>query len=533
MIRLIIVDDEKTTRNSLQEYISWNKLGIVHVFTAQNGLDALEMAKKTKPDILLTDIRMPKMDGIELAFKVRKLYPDCAIIFLSGYTDKEYLKKAIHLQAISYIEKPISIEEVKAVIRRTVQERLKRAEENAKEIKLRENLARSLPLIRREIAVELVKGEADPAELAEKYGEVFLNLPSAEFFTPVCLLVNWHPEVEEGTKISLKRDILDILSGKNFPKFSVCLAGFEDDEKIIIIFAGRCRQNQTADILEQLIAAKFPRLSKGRFNLSAGIGPTVRSLANLPQSYRKAVATAANTQFYARPGRIHTYRGPTSARFQPEKELFQHFRAYLSRNERLRATELVEELTAKIRFTPEDNINRVKNIYFNLLLIIFEVARDRGFIYPYDENEKNYIWEEIEKIKTLSELSSYINLNIESVFSRMEGQNAVPNKTYEIMTYIKENYAAKDLSVQSIADHIYLSHTYLCAFFKKNTGKTINEYITEIRIEKAKELLREGKMKLYEIADHVGYTDPNYFSSLFKKHTGCTPSQFKEKIGLC
>jgi two-component system response regulator YesN len=97
------------------------------------------------------------------------------------------------------------------------------------------------------------------------------------------------------------------------------------------------------------------------------------------------------------------------------------------------------------------------------------------------------------------------------------------------MKFIRDNFANKKLSIQMIADNTYLSKTYLCSFFKKSTGKTVNEYIMEIRIEKAKELLKENRVKLYEIATNIGFNDSNYFSAIFKKYVGCTPSEFREK----
>lgn len=122
MIRLMIVDDEEMTRDGLKNSIQWDELGIESVETANNGLTALEKASVFKPDILLTDVKMPKMDGIQLAGHFRMKYPECKIIFLSGYTDKEYLKSAIHLKAMSYIEKPIKLREVISVVKNTIAE---------------------------------------------------------------------------------------------------------------------------------------------------------------------------------------------------------------------------------------------------------------------------------------------------------------------------------------------------------------------------------------------------------------------------
>ena len=121
-------------------------------------------------------------------------------------------------------------------------------------------------------------------------------------------------------------------------------------------------------------------------------------------------------------------------------------------------------------------------------------------------------------------ISSQISGNL----SCQSDQNLIP-RIREIINYINDNYGNNRLSLQSISESIYLSQTYLCAFFKKATGKTLNQYITEVRIEKAKEMLRDTGIKVYEIAYRVGFTDTNYFSTLFKKHVGITPSEYKER----
>ena len=121
MIKLIIVDDERVTRESLRDYIPWAELGIESVLTARNGTEALTLFESNRPNIVLTDIRMPKMDGIQLAERLREIEPRCKIVFLSGYADKEYLKRAIQLQATSYVEKPIDREDLLVKIRELLQ----------------------------------------------------------------------------------------------------------------------------------------------------------------------------------------------------------------------------------------------------------------------------------------------------------------------------------------------------------------------------------------------------------------------------
>ena len=116
MVKILIVDDESYTREGILETIPWEDLSITEVKEAFDGINALEILESYEPDIILTDVRMPRLNGIELSFKAREIYPNCSIIFMSGYSDKEYLKSAIHLKAISYVEKPIDLYELDVLL---------------------------------------------------------------------------------------------------------------------------------------------------------------------------------------------------------------------------------------------------------------------------------------------------------------------------------------------------------------------------------------------------------------------------------
>lgn len=121
VFKLMIIDDEDNTREGIAERISWDKIGISQIEQADDGVNALKKALDFKPDIILTDVRMPRMDGIELSFKLREVFPECVIIFMSGYADKIYLKSAIQLKAVSYLEKPINLQELAQAVKDAVQ----------------------------------------------------------------------------------------------------------------------------------------------------------------------------------------------------------------------------------------------------------------------------------------------------------------------------------------------------------------------------------------------------------------------------
>ncbi|SFB56396.1 two-component system, response regulator YesN [Cohnella sp. OV330] len=367
MIKALIVDDEKNTRDSLREFVSWRAMGVGSVETAKNGLAALEMALREMPDLLLTDIRMPKMNGIELAAKIRELSPDCQIIFLSGYADKEYLKEAIHLKAVSYIEKPLDVKEIEAVIMKAITE-------------------------------------------------------------------------------SRSRQASRLAASKRF------YLGFEKQvDKALLVDA------------------------------SVGV----------------------------------------------------RLRQYLHADDRDKAIALVRETAQAAGYSQDPDTNRVKSLFYQMLQIVGDTARDLGTSPGPDHDSRSHLaWQRVEAACTLLELADSVIEDIERHFSAIAEKDSTGRKLYLITNYIREHYADPALSTQSIANHVHFSHTYLCAFFKKHAGTTVNAYITEVRMEKAKQLLREGRLKQYEIAQALGYTDANYFTTLFKKHTGVTPARYMEKYYL-
>jgi len=531
MLKLLIVDDEKTTRESLKEYVNWDSYGIDYVETAQDGQSALEAAKKVKPDILLTDVRMPKMDGIELATKIRELYHDCMIIFVSGYSDKEYLKSAIHLKAVSYIEKPIDLDDVKSVVKQAVSSFMAEDDRRKDTEQLKDSINRSRPIIRQEITLGLIKGSVDGNIQPKKYDDPFLNLPETGSFITLCIKLNWEQDVDDKVKIKVRYEILESFCNQQLYDASAVIAGITPDDNIALIVSGPAAENLKTSGLPEAILEYLRSKSEGLFSITIGTGTNVKTLSALAHSYSQALVSLRRL-FYTGSNKIYYHSTNSKGKFNTDRNLFSDFKYFLRKDDKDGALNQVNKLTNSVRLAADKDIDHIKNIYFNLLLLIFEAARDRNLIDPAIENEKSYIWQEIDKIQSLPELSDYICSSISGLFSRFESTDGINRKIYETIRYIRENYCNKELSIQTIADNTYLSQTYLCSFFKKSTGKTLNEFITEVRIEKAKELLCDNRIKLYEITTSIGFTDSNYFSTLFKKYTGCSPSEYREKYRL-
>ncbi len=528
MLKLIIVDDEKTTRDSLEAYIPWKELGIDAVSTAKNGLAALELAEKSAPDIIISDVRMPKMDGIELAMTVRSRYPQCKIIFLSGYSDKEYLKSAINLKAVSYIEKPIQIDEIKSVVSETVALCKEEEQQKAHADKLNSILNENEPLIRQEIALELIKDNPDITSLSAKYEDLFGIIKSCQSFGVFSISINWDRIVSNDTRLDCKRQLLKLFSGNTDFSFH-SLPGFTEDNIMAIIAAKVHETDYTNYQIALKLSEELTSPSKGLFTFTIGIGPVSADFSALQASWSCA-CFAVQKQFYCDSKNIFEYTERSGSSFEADKNIFSEFKSILKKQDLKGAGNIIASVTKSAAAKMDSDINSVKNTFFNLLLIIFEVARENHFINKTRDSEKKYIWQEIDATKTLSSLSRYVTSHLEAVLAPVNDKDSINRKIHVIMKYVHEHYAENGLTIQAIAQNVYLSQTYLCAFFKKSTGKTLNEYITEVRIEKSKELLSNIDIKLYEVATSIGFTDANYFSTLFKKYTGCTPSEFRERV---
>jgi two-component system response regulator YesN len=529
MLKLVIVDDEKTTRESLAEYIPWNALNIDSVRTARNGAEALGLIEQDPPDILITDVRMPKMDGLELAERVRNSYPACKIIFLSGYADKEYLKKAIHLQAISYIEKPIDPHEVEEVTRTAVclhQEETRRKEEADR---IRAAALENKDQMREKITRMLVSGETGTDTLRQTYRDTLPALPPECCCTASALVLRWSRTLPEGEKEAARRRILRIFGEYSPFNLPSSFLGFTDAETMAVVVAGRIIEESPRgrgmfrDFLETVKNA-----SAGRFTGSIGIGNPVKDLKGLPRSFDSALQ-AASLSFYRGPWQVLFPAEEHPDKFSPEPDLFVRFQELLDDDDGEQAAAVARQLAEQARRQEALSIDSVRNAFFKLFLAITEVAWEKKFIDPFGDEEWTYIWQEVRERPSLAELLQFICTNIEALFGNDGLCSKSPRKIAEIRRYIRRNYAAQGLSLQSIAEHTGLSRTYLSFLFKDATGGNLNEYITHLRIQKAKELLLDPRMKTYEVAARVGYQDANYFSTIFKKYVGVTPTEYRER----
>ncbi|MBU3072014.1 response regulator transcription factor [Clostridium estertheticum] len=509
MIKVLIVDDEIFTREGIIAEIPWAKLGPIEIEQAYDGINALEVAEKFEPDILLTDVKMPRMNGVELSFELRKTYPTCEIIFLSGYSDKQYLKSAIELKAVSYVEKPIDIEELQSAIKNAITLKIKETENTLN--------------IKNDIALKLIQKNADFYNLG-KYIDVIpeSKLTGTSFITILINILNKDKIIEEAVLLELKK----IVVKSNFN----CILCYKEDDLILmhLYFPADINYLSVNSILEHIYNLISEYL-KSFTTFFICQGKKVIGITNIPVSYSFAVDALSKVFFYDYNSVIY-YDKISLLVYNLDENLIENFTKNLLNEDKQNSILLINRLTSEIKGSASTPINYTKDVYYRLLHQLLKFSYDRNLIINQNDLDNKSPFEYLANSYTLMDIKSYMIEKIHTIFDAVEEKNSNINPVSSILKYIHDNYSDVDLSLQNISNKTYLSTAYMCSIFKEETGTTINSYITKYRINKAKDLLKDPHMKIIDITTKVGYGDGNYFSKIFKKETGLTPSEYKKKF---
>jgi two-component system, response regulator YesN len=528
MPKLIIVDDETVTRESLRDYIAWMELGIQSVRTARNGVEALSLCVADQPDIVLTDVRMPKMDGIRFAERVRKMNPRCKIVFLSGYADKEYLKSAIQLRATSYVEKPIDRNEVRAAIEAAV--RAWREEESRFAVAEhgQPGYEETLDLVRDEICRTLVTGDPKAQALFAAYPKELPTFTADAVITVVAIQITWRsadaamiPSEDRGAILRAARSVEPFT-------LSSTLIGYVGDDRLALIAARRLSEDDVrARVALESLAACICQTSVEIHSVRVGVGLHGRGPDTVPDSFESARGSL-DRGFY-RDGQDVLYPSSDRARrFSLAADTRSEFRVALEMTNYDRAAEVVNRVVEAIRHDEPIDVNSVRNAFFELYIDVFEVVWRSRTTDSHADPKRSYIWQGIRELSSLTDLSGFVLSYLRSSIGQTTPGSPMSSRIKAIHSYVHDRYDDPGLSLQSIADHVGLSRTYVSSLFKDATGENVIDYLTRVRIDWAKELLSDPRITAGEVATRVGYNDPGYFSALFKKRVGVTPSVYRK-----
>lgn len=515
-MKLLIVDDEELTRTGVISSLDWKKLGIEEVLQADDGIHGLETAKAHKPEIILCDVRMPRMDGITMLENLENILPDTVPIFMSGYSDKEYLKAAIKLKAVNYIEKPFSLTEIESAIREARELYIQKVHSR------RGETLHSMETASRLALLLTTPYETSSREISYYLTELNLTMNSATWFTSFIIKTNLFFEASAPSMPEFYQKLQRFLE----PMHIQCIY-LEKKMQYLVYFL--FSQNEPSSRQLHSIQNFFCEHFSEYGHYSIACGDTVCGLSRAYQAYSSSVILLQSSFFFPENTLLTSEYLDTLPEVQ--NDIFEAvpasaFSDALSALDREEVTSLLEKLFHAFYKNHRLLQNTVKDLYYKLFLAL-EDARHQQKIAG-SENMTS-ISETINNCFTFSELHQTLSDKTNEFFEKTDTASQNNPTIFMIKEYIGKNYMNENLSVKDISVHVFLSTSYVCTFFKNETGQTLNQYITEYRMEKAKQLLRDGRFKISDISSRVGYNDGNYFGKSFKKYSGLSPSEYRER----
>ncbi|MBP3966675.1 response regulator [Paenibacillus lignilyticus] len=543
MYKLLIVDDEPTVRTGLRTYFNWSSYGIEVIGEADDGDVALAFVEKELPDLILSDVRMPNMDGITMAQQISARYPDVQIIFVSGHDDAEYLKSAMKVSAVDYIFKPVNLQELTEVIKKVILDLdAKRYEQRRKE-EMRIKLQEGMPLLREKFLLALIGNVTPKHNLQERLVFLGLDLPVDASYWVMAISVDDLGEVTAMRSevdrqllwyavLNICRELIDVhMCGYVFEhrsgEFVAILraesedGGSQDAANALLMLAGDIREN-----LERWL----------KIGVTIGIGDRADSLAELAHGYKQA-REAVDHKWYLGKNRIITMNslenpesegGGGIGKFDSEHQ--EQLASALKAADPDKVRETLDLLFADLNRNRPDGLKYGRNVCLQIALVVGQLLMELNVQSTELESAESALWEALFEQETIGEMRQLIEIHLLSACDRIREKRIgkVANLAERVRTIIEQKYADGNLTVDAIGKEVYLTSTYVSLLFKQETGQTINEYLTQVRVERAKEMLRDHRYKFYDICYAIGYTDPSYFTKLFKKATGVTPSVYRE-----
>lgn len=517
MYKILIVDDEKMIRMGIKKVIPWNMIGIEEAFTAASSKEALEILERENIDIMLTDINMSEMTGIELIERIKEMSRDIRIIVLTGYDNFEYARQCLRLQVADFFLKPIDEGVLTETIRKQVDFLNHKKESLHHEITNRRAQGTAEQLELEKIMKNLVHNKIERANVVEtlfvKYQYDKDQCLQVAIFVPELYMKEMIGE-ENFTALSIKNICIGMIDAQN-----VGITFLDDDGKIIMVFFNNGNENE---ILEQIDQLNNIIKDEYSINPKVVVGSVIKGFFNLMISYNYAVYLLNHEKESLREI-VQPYQSQNRAGIF--KDIYQELKTTMNTNVAnmeyvLRIFETFSRATQSYNLT----VNYIRKC-------CFEIASSLYFTYLSDsgENVDNKL---NELMTSLIHAGKEEALELTKAFlSQISGSEELNGHEIilKAIRYIEDNLA-QDLTVSSIAANIYVTPNYFSRLFKKVKGEGCNEYIVRKRIEKAEALLQNTSLKTGKIAMLIGYHDTNYFSLAFKKHTGMSPTKYRESI---
>ncbi len=539
MYKVLIIDDESIIRKGIKNIINWKQLDCEVCADASDGIEGIELIKKYLPEVIITDIRMPGMDGLSMIKQVKGIVPYSKIIILTGYRDFDYVQEAIKFGAFDFLLKPSKIEELTAVLTRAVNEINDQKIRHMEIDRFKVLFEQSIPVLREKLLYDIIYGlNTNEYEITEKMK--LFNISIKNFV----LVVMENDYDEKSNSSQYDKHLYQFGIVNSFEEI------FAEKYEVLSIMLNSSRVGfiiQKPDRIPLDIEEVSEKCSYLQEVINNGFGFTVTiavssagvSAMELPEKLKECLGSLEYKSYMGTNSIIQYSDLNSFFRYEDYSTLDKYQKQLLesikSGNEGL--VKVTTQNIARYVTTNKININYMKNFYYTTLSSINNIRISVSAIEVDKRHEEGRDIASLLKLIEKSESAEELNSLLEDVAVRIaEKVNNFNNKSIKLILrkaidYIQEHYS-EQVTLNEVAENIYVSTFYISRMFKKELGKSFVDYLNDVRIEKSKELLKDVKYKTYEVAEIVGISDPHYFSKLFKKYSGMTPSEYRESLIL-
>ena len=531
MYKILIVDDESEVRECIIKKIDWKSIEFEVIGEAENGVEALEIIGNENPDLAIIDIEMPYMNGIELAEIVVRDYPALKLIILSGYEEFEYAQKAIKLNVLEYVLKPISAFELIELLKKT---KIKLDEEKNNKndlIMLKAHYMDSLAIIKERFLNALILERHSVIDIEEKISRYGIKLPKKELVIAVVKPDDYNHSNEKVIYSSEESELYAysiFKTCKEICKDYPCTI-FQKNEGYTVLIIDFTTFNGDLNFLEEIRAI----VEKNHINtVTIGLGEVVSDISCIKNSYQGAIM-ALNYQLLEGNNRILWIKDLEPKRlgsfiFDKVQEL--NLNNAIRSEDSVMIFSVLNEIFSDLQ-SMDILFEDFKSYVNEMILALIKIARSYDITLNWLNEHKN-IYKIVNEINNLSELQNTViklanELNISILSSR---KNSITTMIDKAVEYVNQNYSNKEISLEDVSQKLYISSAYFSRLFKKEKGITFINYLTDIRMNKAKELIEDTNYKNFEVAEVVGYSEANYFSYSYKKYFGISPSQYRKNM---
>lgn len=524
--KVILVDDEEEVIDVIERKIHWDMLGFDVVGSANNGVKALELVEKQQPDVVITDIKMPYMDGLELSRRLNNDYQNIHIIIFTGFDEFEYAKEAVHLEIEEYMLKPINALELSDCLKRVKNSLDKEREEKLNVEKLANYFNASLPVLQTNLFVSLIEGRVSESDYEKFLAAYQIDMKGPHYCCAVFHTSEHH--VPDGMNplllsMSVEQQIKDRIADTWKCKVFTYLG----NSVLIIEIASEDAMAELTDACDRFCRWAYRVMGAV---VTAGIGRVCDSLLNINNSYEGAREAVSYRVLYG------TQRAINIAEIAPkeQKAAVQYEDAnmheliksiYLGKRDAIEGA--VHDEIEKLHRSAQ-TMNRYKLTLMEMVGTFYRFCANNFIDF---DNFSGGISNPYEKVPEMDEVTLTAWLIDTSMAIGEELKNARNNTSRRMVTdaqnMVVDRYMEPDLSLDTVCSELGVSNSYFSSVFKKETGKSFISYLTDYRMDHAANLILETNEKSYKIAEQVGYQDANYFSYVFKKRFGMSPSKYR------